>query len=83
MKKLILLLLFFTAGLTLQAQWLNVFYPDLKRVVFPTATTGYAIGGGGELLKTTDGGVTWVLKPTPLTQDLFSINHTFSSLPFF
>jgi len=33
---------------------------DLEDVCFPVdAVTGYAVGGGGLILKTTDGGATW------------------------
>ena len=37
----------------------------LTKMVFTTATTGYATGGHGVLLKTTDGGATWSKLKTP------------------
>jgi photosystem II stability/assembly factor-like uncharacterized protein len=36
---------------------------DLKRVQFPSRTTGFAVGGSGTVLKTTNGGQTWAGLP--------------------
>jgi photosystem II stability/assembly factor-like uncharacterized protein len=85
MRKVILIFIVWVGCLnTLSAQWLNVFYPDLRRVTFPTATTGYAIGSGGELLKTTDSGVNWVVYPTPFlyTNGLHSIYFQSETIGF-
>jgi photosystem II stability/assembly factor-like uncharacterized protein len=35
---------------------------DLTKVVFPTASTGYITTADGQVLKTTDGGLTWTAK---------------------
>ncbi|MBL0342938.1 MAG: hypothetical protein IPP71_19925 [Bacteroidetes bacterium] len=65
MKKLIYLLCFlYSTGTVAQsASWLQVTTPttkDLNCIVFPTPQVGYIGGVDSLLLKTTDGGLTWV-----------------------
>ena len=40
---------------------------------FPTSTVGYAVGGGGLIYKSTDGGDTWVQQTSPTTLALFDV----------
>ena len=39
-------------------------------VSFPSANTGYAVGGGGTILVTTNAGVNWSIQPSPTSYDL-------------
>jgi photosystem II stability/assembly factor-like uncharacterized protein len=48
----------------------------LNSVHFPTATTGYAVGHNGRILKSTDGGGTWTAVSTPTTAILNSVYFT-------
>lgn len=43
-------------------------------VCFPTAAIGYSCGHGGNIYKTTDGGLTWSKMTTGVTYDLYSID---------
>jgi len=56
----------------------NVDGNELRKLKFLTPTTGYACGGGGIFIKTTDGGDTWNVINTGLTgyiSSLFFINE--------
>jgi photosystem II stability/assembly factor-like uncharacterized protein len=48
----------------------------LSRLFFLDPSTGWAVGGGGTILKTTDGGATWQLQPSGTTRDLEAIHFT-------
>jgi len=66
-KKLYATLLYILSlHLTLQAQWVEINPPgngdNYTSVVFPTKDTGYAVGLGGSIIKTTDGGNNWTLQ---------------------
>ncbi len=64
MKKLSIIICFMTVSVFAQAQWIQQ-YPNidggawLKSVYFTDANTGYAVGYGGIIIKTIDGGITW------------------------
>jgi photosystem II stability/assembly factor-like uncharacterized protein len=45
----------------------------LLNVVFVNSLNGYAVGGSGKLLRTTDGGKTWTSQTTGTTNDLWAI----------
>lgn len=45
-------------------------------VHFPTATVGYIVGSGGVIMKTTDGGSTWVQQASPTTAGLNDVFFT-------
>ncbi len=42
----------------------------INKVEFPTSTTGYAVGNGGVIYKTTNGGTSWSLKTSGVTVEL-------------
>ena len=42
-------------------------------IVFPSATVGYIVGGAGSILKTTDGGSTWVAQTSPGPDSFFDV----------
>jgi photosystem II stability/assembly factor-like uncharacterized protein len=48
--------------------------PKIRGFYFRTAATGWAIGVGGVVLRTTDGCVTWQTSQTPSTADLNGIH---------
>ncbi|WP_344821941.1 YCF48-related protein [Rurimicrobium arvi] len=61
-KNVIALLLTVLCGNAVSAQWKKIgsgTTNDLLGVHFPTASTGYAVGKDGTVLKSTDGGDTW------------------------
>lgn len=58
---------------TLNANSLNWRFEDMH---FIDTDIGWAVDGGGQILKTTDGGQTW-------TQQYFNANHYFRSLEFY
>src|SRR5207244_3066429 len=45
----------------------------LRSVFFTDANTGWAVGGSGTILATTNGGNTWVAQSCPVTNDLTSV----------
>lgn len=51
----------------------NVSGISLWGVSFANSSTGYAAGGTGTILKTTNGGVNWVIQTSGTTQELFGI----------
>lgn len=78
MRRIIFLLLFHVAFcLTIHAQWniqpSGISGSILQSVFFTTATKGYAVGNGGVILKTTNGGLNWVAETSPTSNWLFSI----------
>ncbi len=42
-------------------------------IAFPSASVGYIVGGGGIILKTTDGGSTWVDQTLPVPDSFFDV----------
>ncbi len=48
--------------------------PGLKSVSFVDARVGWAVGLNGTILKTTDGGLTWVRQISGTTHSLFSVS---------
>ncbi|MBN2072159.1 MAG: T9SS type A sorting domain-containing protein [Candidatus Krumholzibacteriota bacterium] len=71
--------LIFSAG-SASAQW-NVEYmqdPDIdfNGVCFPSSTVGYAVGSGGAIFKTTNGGEDWIAQTSPTALSLFDVFFT-------
>jgi photosystem II stability/assembly factor-like uncharacterized protein len=71
---IVLILLF--AG-SASAQW-TVEYEREKPdhyygIAFPSASVGYIVGGGGSIMKTTDGGSTWVDQTSPIPDSFFDV----------
>ncbi|MDD3643385.1 MAG: YCF48-related protein [Candidatus Krumholzibacteria bacterium] len=46
---------------------------DFDDIMFPSGTVGYAVGSGGLIWKTTDGGNTWVEQTTPVIDSFFDV----------
>ncbi len=49
---------------------------QLYDIAFPTATNGFAVGSGGSVLKTTDGGQNWTAIDIGVNYSLFQIQFT-------
>lgn len=63
MKKLYPILFAIAALNTANGQWITLnsgTINTLNSVYFPAADTGFAVGGQGTILKTTDGGANWI-----------------------
>ena len=61
-------------NVSLSAQWINQASPtneDLHSVFFVNDSKGWITGLNGTVLKTTDGGTTWDIKPTGTTDHLY------------
>jgi hypothetical protein len=54
----------------------------LNSVHFPTANTGYAVGYGGTIVKTSDAGATWTVLPSGTGCFLWSVYFTDSITGF-
>ena len=54
----------------------------LSWVHFPDDNTGYAVGSGGTILKTTDAGLTWSSLTSGTTTDLFSVHFENANLGY-
>ncbi|MBS1492895.1 MAG: T9SS type A sorting domain-containing protein [Bacteroidetes bacterium] len=52
----------------------NLINSNLKQIKFVNSQTGFAAGEGGRLLKTTDGGDSWIRKNTSTSRNLFSVS---------
>ncbi len=69
MKKVIFLLsAILIASAQLYSQWVQQTSPTtntLEDVLFVNSTTGFIAGGSGLIMKTTNGGVNWVIQTTP------------------
>jgi photosystem II stability/assembly factor-like uncharacterized protein len=48
-------------------------------VFFTDANTGTAVGAGGAILRTTDGGNTWGVQPSGTSTRLFGVSFTDAS----
>jgi len=46
---------------------------DLFGISFANSKVGWAVGQGGTVLQTTDGGVTWTRMPNPTSEDLVRV----------
>ncbi len=82
MKKLIILLVALVAMNGAMAQWFPLnsgTTNNLNSVYFTDVNTGYAVGEGGTILKTTDGGVNWLFKNSETLFNLKSVFFTSSS----
>lgn len=47
--------------------------PNLNAVFFVSTSVGWAVGDGGIILKTTDGGVTWLLQTSTVNANLYDV----------
>ena len=76
MKKLFLLIFaMFSINVANSQNWIiqnSGTFNDLWSVCFSDSITGYAVGSGGIILKTINGGADWISQ-TPTTQDLYSV----------
>ena len=56
---------------------------DFQAVHFPSSSVGYAVGTGGAIYKSTDGGTSWSLQTSPVTLTLYDFdgNQTSIDLP--
>ena len=52
----------------------------LRDVEFPTESIGYAVGSGGVILKTTNGGTTWSTQTSGVTSTLSSVSFASQSV---
>jgi photosystem II stability/assembly factor-like uncharacterized protein len=50
------------------------YYGTLNGLQFINAATGWAVGSGGEILATTDGGTTWAAQASSTTEDLSGVH---------
>jgi hypothetical protein len=84
MKKILLLTIAFVlAGLYSFAQW-EWQNPSpqgswLNSVVFTDVNTGYAVGDWGTIIKTINGGTTWITQPSGTSENLNSVFFTDSN----
>ena len=64
--------------ISVNAQWYmqNPTLSDLMSVYFVDSDRGWAVGGGGTILNTSDGGETWVQQSSGTTSQLQSIYFT-------
>ena len=71
---IVLILLF--AG-SASAQWTVEYKQDkidhFYGIVFPSASVGYIVGASGSIMKTTDGGSTWVDQVSPVPDSFFDV----------
>ena len=80
MKKLIFFLIFL-CSINIHAQWVvqpSGVTTSLRSVVFYNQNKGLTVGLGGKILKTTNGGLLWNVVNSGTTQDLYSVNYSFS-----
>lgn len=67
------------AGATWNQTITSLTFEDFRDVYFPDSNTGYVVGGatstppGGQVLKTTDAGLTWQLLGTQIDYRLYSV----------
>ena len=60
-------------GITWQTVEENYNFKSLKGVYFVNADTGWAVGSNGRILNTTDGGSTWIVQNSPVSNNLRKI----------
>lgn len=63
-------------GATWNTQYSESGPPHLESIFFVNALDGYAVGEGGGILKTTDGGISWVLQDSGILGHLYSVFFT-------
>jgi photosystem II stability/assembly factor-like uncharacterized protein len=78
MRKYLLLFFFINIGLSVNAQvkWNSINSPtgnSLKNLVFTDNLNGWAVGDLGTVIHTSDGGQTWGIQKTGISNDLFSV----------
>jgi photosystem II stability/assembly factor-like uncharacterized protein len=77
MKKATLILTVLIAvTMRTNAQWISQssgVSTNLHAVVFTDANTGVAVGNGGKILRTTNGGSNWIQQTSGTTNDLFEV----------
>jgi len=49
---------------------------DVQAIKFTNATTGFAVGLGGTILRTNDGGATWTQQASPSANNLYGVSFT-------
>jgi photosystem II stability/assembly factor-like uncharacterized protein len=83
MKKIIFILFTFHISLlTLNAQWVAQYNPssiNLQDVTFINRYTGWVCGDGSQILKTTNGGVNWVLQSSGVSGKILTGIHAVDS----
>jgi len=75
-KNFILILFILTTSVLSAEQWRKAVsgsWPALEDIYFIDENTGFAVGGAGTILKTTDAGMTWVSKTSNTRQVLNEI----------
>jgi photosystem II stability/assembly factor-like uncharacterized protein len=59
------------------AQWTIEYQREMptsfQGIAFPSASVGYIVGSGGTIMKTTDGGGTWVQQTSPVPDSFFDV----------
>ncbi len=88
MKKFVILLvlIFCSFNAISQETWTfqdSKFKGWIKGIHFPNAQTGYAVGEGGIIMKTTDGGTTWKSDTLVSRANLYSVHFTDVNTGFF
>ncbi|HMQ70385.1 MAG TPA: YCF48-related protein, partial [Ignavibacteria bacterium] len=83
MKKIILTLIFYiSSNPFLNAQWIlqsSFTSSNLYDIEFYNRHTGWAVGDGGTILKTTNGGTNWLNIPNPAVGKPLSSIHIVDS----
>ena len=84
MKKIVFVLVFlFTISFQLNAQWspqVSGTTEDLVSVTFIDSLQGFIVGTNGTIIKTTDGGINWLIKNSGTNYDLQSIQFINSNV---
>src|SRR5689334_9949324 len=65
MRLISVVFILFQVNATVFGQWTDLTSPR-NDVVFIDTSTGWMVGGDGSLLKTTDGGETWINQNSPI-----------------
>jgi photosystem II stability/assembly factor-like uncharacterized protein len=75
MKKLVTIIIYLIFGTMANAQWSTATIPSSQSYLYSITfvsggSTGYAVGNAGSVLKTTDGGATWLAQTSLGSNDL-------------
>lgn len=62
------------AGTTWSISYIDSLARDIYDVIFPDQNIGYAVGTGGLIMKTTDGGTSWVEQNSGVTVTLWDVD---------
>jgi photosystem II stability/assembly factor-like uncharacterized protein len=76
--KLIITISILFLTLQIQSQWVtnsSGVSVNLKQVIFYNQNTGWVVGDGGTILKTTNAGINWASMSSGTTQDLYSVTY--------